>query len=278
MTGTSLVDLHLHTRCSDGVWTVERLLDEVRARKLDVFCISDHDNLDAYPIPEDLASRVIPGLEVDSHHGGHTVHILAYGVADKASPLLEALASQRLAREDRMASMVDAVRRHGIEVSLDDVRAQATGASSLGRPHLARALVKCGAVATVQDAFDRYLADDANSYVALERLTSHRAIELIRASGGVAVVAHPMRLHNDSDLPELIEQGIDGVEIIHPTADAEAQAHFLDIVRAHGLLATAGTDFHAPVEGRPIGVPFPSNQIERLREAIEARATMSFHD
>lgn len=272
MTATTLVDLHMHTRCSDGVWNVERLLEEIRARALDLFCISDHDTLDAYPLPEDLRRRAIPGLEVDSHHGGHTVHLLAYGVDDKASPLLEALCRQRSAREDRMASMVDAVRRHGIDVSLDDVRAQASGTASLGRPHLARALVACGAVTSVQDAFDRYLADDAKSYVPLERLTSARAIDLIHASCGVAVAAHPKRLHNDSDLPELIDLGIDGIEIVHPTADAQMQAQLLETARANGLLATAGTDFHAPVEGRPIGVRFPTAEIERLREALDRRA------
>ncbi|MBV8639531.1 MAG: PHP domain-containing protein [Candidatus Eremiobacteraeota bacterium] len=262
----------MHTRCSDGIWGVERLLDEVRVRDLGLFCISDHDTLDAYPLPEDLASRAIPGLEVDSHLGGHTVHLLAYGVCDKTSPLMNALCRQRSAREERMASMVDAVRRHGIDVSLDDVRAQARGTASLGRPHLARALVACGAVPSVQDAFDRYLADDANSYVALERLTAADAIALIHASCGVAIAAHPMRLRNDSDLAELIDEGIDGIEIAHPTADPQAQARLLETARANGLLSTAGTDFHAPLEGRPIGVPFPTFEIDRLREALDRRA------
>ena len=269
---TLLVDLHMHTCCSDGIWTRERLVDEVRARALDVFCISDHDTLDAYPLPADVMSRAISGLEVDSHHGGHTVHILGYGVHDKASPLLVALQKQRLAREERMSSMIEAVRTHGIEVSMSDVRAQATGAVSLGRPHLARALVKCGAVSTVQEAFDRYLADNGNAYVALERLTAAQAIDLIHLSGGVAIAAHPKRLHNESDLRELVELGLDGIEIVHPTAHPEDEALLLDTVRAHGLLATAGTDFHAPVEGRPIGVPFPAEEIDRLREAIERRA------
>jgi 3',5'-nucleoside bisphosphate phosphatase len=267
-----LIDLHLHTTCSDGVWPVQRLLDEVRRRSLDVFCISDHDSLDAYPIPEDLASRAISGLEVDSHHGGHTVHVLAYGVSDKNSPLLLALSKQRFAREERMASMVQAVRSHGIDVSMEDVRAQARGTVSLGRPHLARALVACGAVPNVQDAFNRYLADDAGAYVALERLTSARVIELIHLSGGVAIAAHPQRLHNTSDLPELIELGLDGIEIVHPTADEEMQRFLIDTVRSRGLLATGGTDFHAPVEGRPIGVRFPAVDVERLREAIDNRA------
>jgi hypothetical protein len=267
-----LIDLHLHTRCSDGIWSVERLLEEVRERSLELFCVSDHDTLDAYPLPPPLAARAIPGLEVDTHHGGHTAHVLAYGVGDKHGPLLSALRAQRLAREERMAAMVDVVRSAGIDVTLDDVRAQATGSVSLGRPHLARALVAKGAVGNVQEAFDRYLADDASAYVALERLTAERAISLIHESGGVAVAAHPKRLHHASDLGELIALGLDGIEIVHPTADASDEAAFLEVARNHGLLVTGGTDFHAPVEGRPIGIEFPEREIERLRSAIEFRA------
>ena len=267
-----LIDLHLHSRCSDGVWAIDRLLREVRERSLDLFCISDHDTLDAYPVPADLADRVIPGLEVDSHHNGHTAHILAYGVSRKDSPLLQALTTQREAREERMCAMLSRICSLGINLSLDDVRAQATGSSSLGRPHLARALVAAGAVESVQDAFDRYLADDAGAYVALERLTSERVIQLIRDSGGVSVAAHPARLRNASDLAELMELGLDGIEVVHPTADGPRAEAFLAVAQAHGLLVTGGTDFHAPVEGRPIGVPFPAREIERLREAIESRS------
>ena len=93
-----LCDLHLHTTKSDGVWTPERLFEEIRARNLQYFSITDHDCLDAYPVPEDLRDRCIPGLEVDSEHAGHTVHILAYGIEDKQSPLLQALAVQRADR------------------------------------------------------------------------------------------------------------------------------------------------------------------------------------
>ncbi len=266
------VDLHLHTRCSDGVWEPERLFEEIRVRELEAFCVSDHDNLDAYPIPPDLSSRAIPGLEVDSHHGGHTAHILAYGVADKASPLLEALHAQRKAREARMAEMVAALNTRGVAVTMDDVRTHAPGATSLGRPHLARALVTSGAVATVQEAFDRYLADDGSAYVALERLDAKQAIALIARSGGVSIVAHPLRLRDPQHLEELIALGIDGIEVAHPTADAAAQQTLCDRAAKGDLLVTGGTDFHAPVPDRPIGIPFAAGHIERLRERIGVRA------
>jgi predicted metal-dependent phosphoesterase TrpH len=261
-------DLHLHTTKSDGVWTPERLFDEIRARDLRVFCVSDHDCIEAYPMPDDLRDRCIPGLEVDSHHGGHTAHILGYGVEDKQSPLLRTLTAQREARRERMAGMIERLNGLGIGVTIEDVQAQAGTAVSLGRPHLARALVARGVVATVQEAFDRYIADEGDGFVALERLTSERIIELIHESGGVAIVAHPVRLRDPKHLAELCDFGADGVEVIHPTADEATQQELRDFAAQRNLLVTGGTDFHAPVPDREIGVELEAADVEKLREAI----------
>lgn len=263
-----LCDLHLHTTKSDGVWTPELLFEEIRARGLQYFSITDHDCVDAYPVPEDLRDRCIPGLEVDSEHAGHTVHILAYGIDDKQSPLLRALETQRQDRRRRMKGMVARLNALGIAVNIDDVVALAGGTISLGRPHLARALVAGGHAATVQEAFDRYIADDGDGYVALRRLTSAQIIELIHESGGVAVVAHPMRLRDPKHLEELFDLGVDGVEIIHPTADADTQRMLTEFARARNALITGGTDFHAPVTERPIGVDLPEAELQRLKIAV----------
>lgn len=270
-----LCDLHLHTTKSDGVRSPEELLEEVRRRNLQFFSITDHDCLEAYPVPEDLRERCIPGLEVDSHHGGHTVHMLAYGIEDKRSPLLLALAAQREDRVRRMHGMVERLNVLGIAIHIDEVVAQAAGATSLGRPHLARALVARGQVATVQEAFDLYIADEGNGYVALERLTSRRIIELIHESGGAAVVAHPMRLRDFAHIEELFELGIDGVEVLHPTADADAQSMLRQFASERNLIVTGGSDFHAPVPDRSIGVNLAESEIEAVRKAIGRRAACS---
>ncbi len=260
-----LCDLHLHTTKSDGVWAPERLFEEIRARDLLLFSITDHDCLDAYPVPDDLRERCIPGLEVDSHYDGHTAHILAYGIDDHGSPLLQALNAQRADRRRRMEGMVARLNVLGIAIAMEDVVAQAAAASSLGRPHLARALVAKGHVTTVQEAFDRYIADDGDGYIALERLSSDRIIELIHESGGVAVVAHPMRLREAAHLEELYKLGADGIEVVHPTADADAQQMLREFASARKLLVTGGTDFHAPVAGRRIGVEMAEEQLTGLR-------------
>lgn len=266
-----LVDFHMHTTCSDGVFEPQRLFAEIRERGLEAFSVSDHDTLDAYPMPDDLASRAIRGLEVDTHHGGHTTHLLAYGAIDAESPLMKELHQQRIARQTRMQAMIERCTALGLDVTMNDVRAQATHGSSLGRPHLARALVAKGAVSTVQEAFDRYLADEGDGYVALERLTAERAVALIHQSRGVVIVAHPKRLRKPEHLGELIALGVDGIEILHPTADESDSAHFAAIARANGLLVTGGTDFHAPVEGRPLGVELDADDVRALRNAVESR-------
>jgi predicted metal-dependent phosphoesterase TrpH len=261
----------MHTTCSDGVWSPQRLFDEIRARRLEAFCVSDHDNLDAYPLPSDIASLAIPGLEVDSHHGGHTAHLLAYGVSDDQSPLLLALRRQRDARLERMGAMVQRCNELGLDVTMEDVRAQAKSAVSLGRPHLARALLERGLVSSVQEAFDRYLADEGEGYVPLDRLTAREAIDLIRLSGGVAVVAHPKRLRAPEHLAELIDAGVDGIEVVHPTADARDGAAYTSLARERGLLLTGGSDFHAPVPGRQIGIELAADDVRSLRDAIARR-------
>jgi predicted metal-dependent phosphoesterase TrpH len=221
---------------------------------------------------------VIPGLEVDSEHDGHTVHILAYGIADRESPLLRALAAQRADRLRRMEGMVQRLQVLGLNVHIDDVIAQSAGATSLGRPHLARALVAKGYVDTVQEAFDRYIADDGDGYVALKRLTSGEIIALIHGSGGVAVIAHPLRLRSASHVEELITLGVDGIEVMHPTADEQAQDRLRSIAAEHNLIVTGGTDFHAPVAGREIGVEMRDEDVEALRDAIARRVNRSLEN
>lgn len=243
------------------------MFEEVRARDLQFFSITDHDCVDAYPVPEDLRSRCIPGLEVDSQHGGHTVHLLAYGIEEQRSPLLQALKTQREDRRRRMEDMVGRLNLLGVEVAIEDVVAQAAGASSLGRPHLARALVVKGHVQTVQEAFDRFIADDGDGYVALERLSSAQIIDLIHASGGVAAVAHPVRLREAAHLEELHALGVDGIEVIHPTADAQAERELREFAVARGLLVTGGSDFHAPAE-KTIGVEFEQEAVAMLRSRL----------
>lgn len=267
-----LVDLQMHTTCSDGAWPRERLFDEIRAKNLELFSVTDHDTIAAYPVPDDLAPRCVPGLEVDTEHAGHTVHLLAYGVSDDASPLLAALTKQRVEREARMRAIVERMNGLGVDVSYEDVRAQVKGGSSIGRPHIARALVAGGVVSTVQEAFDKYLADGEKGFVKLKRLSSGEIVDLIHRSAGICVIAHPKRLHEPQHLEELYRCGADGVEVVHPTATPQDEQALFAFADERGLVTTGGSDFHAPDTHPPIGVHFARERIDRFLERVAAIA------
>jgi predicted metal-dependent phosphoesterase TrpH len=267
-----LVDLQMHTSCSDGAWTRERIFDEIRTRALELFSVTDHDSIAAYPVPDDLAGRCVPGLEVDTEHAGHTVHLLAYGISDETCPLLTALSQQRREREVRMRAIVERMNGLGVSVSYADVLAEVKGGSSVGRPHLARALVAKGIVSNVQEAFDTYLADGERGFVKLKRLTSREIIELIHASGGICVIAHPKRLRSPDHLQEIYELGADGVEVVHPTATPEDERHLYAFADERRLVTTGGSDFHAPDTHPPLGVHMAKERIDRFLERVAAIA------
>ena len=269
------VDFHMHTTVSDGVWTPSELFAYIRKASLEAFSITDHDTMDVYPLPDDLASRCIPGMEVDTKCMGQTTHLLVYGITSPTAPLLEHLRAQRAARRVRMEAMIERLRAKGIPVTMDLVEAEAGKAASLGRPHLGRVLVKLGVVSQLQEAFDKYIADDQDDYVALDRLESPQAIELAHASGAVVSIAHPCRLRDPKMLDFLRESGVDGIEVVHPSADEDARRMFTEYARAHGLLVTGGSDFHAPAPDYAPGIEFEAEHVERLREAVErARAAV----
>ena len=241
----------------------------LRASAIETFSITDHDTMDVYPLPDDLAAKSIPGMEVDTKCEGSTSHLLVYGIRGKDAPLLDRLRAQREARRGRMERIVDKLRASGIGVSMFDVEEQAGAAQSLGRPHLARALVKLGVVPDVQTAFDRYIADDKDGFVSLERLESADAIRLAHESGAVVSVAHPKRLREPRLLDVLRNEGVDGVEVIHPSADPAAAADFRDYAVRYGLLVTGGSDFHAPSPGYEPGVSsLTAEDVDRLLEAV----------
>lgn len=267
-----LVDLHLHTTVSDGVWPPEQLFAHLRALPIELCSVTDHDTMDAYPLPADVAAKAISGMEVDTKCDGATAHLLVFGISSPAAPLLLRLAAQREARRERMAAMVERLQRVGLSVTMQDVEAQAGSAASLGRPHLARALVKLGSVSSVQEAFDKHIADDRGEFVSLDRLESGEAIELAHASGAVVSAAHPCRLRAPASLERLCALGIDAIEVVHPTANGAAQQELFEVARAHRLAVTGGSDFHAPGPSMP-GIELAREHVTRLLEALERLAS-----
>jgi predicted metal-dependent phosphoesterase TrpH len=265
----ALVDFHMHTTVSDGVWTPARLFEHIRARGMELFSITDHDTMDVYPVPGDMRAACVPGMEVDTKCNGVTAHLLVYGIRSKDAPLLLHLRGQREARKARMQEMVTSLQTQGMAITMNDVERQAGSAASVGRPHLARALVERGIVSTVQEAFDRYISDEGDAYVALARLESRDAIALAHESAAIVSIAHPARFKAPATIDVLREAGADAIEAVHPSADAAFESQIRSYAHKYGLLVTGGSDFHAPAPGYEPGVTLSERDVDRFVEKIQ---------
>jgi predicted metal-dependent phosphoesterase TrpH len=228
--------------------------------------------MDAYPVPGDLQSRCVTGLEVDTYGFEQTIHVLGYGVSPN-SPLVSRLRAQQRERLLRAKSIIERLNGLGIDLTLDQVQSFAGTSKSIGRPHIARALVSAGYCHELQEAFDKYLADGEIAFVPLQRLSTIDAIDLIHEGGGIAVLAHPRRLRDQDLLPDICRL-FDGLELVHPSAGADYQHELIELINAHNLIATGGTDFHARPNDPMIGINFPTDRLnlflERVLENVSA--------
>ncbi len=271
-------DLHLHTYHSDGTFSPEEVVQRAKALRLATIGITDHDTVEGIPAAQQAAGQeveVIPGAELTVAFKDRELHILGYGLRIKDPTLVAFLSQMQAYRVDRIQAMIDRLRQHGVSVTLEEVRAIA-GKGSLGRPHLAEALVKRGAVSSLEEAFQRYIGDHAPYFVKGATLTVPKAVELIRGAGGVTVLAHPHRIVEDAWLPELVAAGIQGIEVYHSDHSATVAQRYRRIAQAHHLLVTGGSDCHGfrRSRGPLIGsVNVPYEIVERLKGAMAS----SFH-
>ena len=240
-----IVDFHSHTYESDGTLSPQALADFMGERRVEIFSISDHDTLSAYGKFEPKnGARVVTGMEINTTYRENEVHILGYGVKLDHAPLLEMMERNRSARRVRAQRMVDQLRAAGYSITLADIEREATDAKAFGRPHVAKALIRLGQVPDVDYAFRHLLTHGKPGYVPSLYVTPAGAIEAIKAAGGIPVLAHPGRLKDRSLIEHLIEQGVEGLEVFYPKHDAEDRAAFKATAERHGLVMTAGNDFH----------------------------------
>ncbi len=193
------VDFHSHTLESDGTLAPAELVERMRARGVSWFSITDHDTTRAYDAVDAPGQHVVPGIEINTTWDGSDVHILGYGVPTGPSPLADVLERNRAHRRERVETMVAALNRAGYPVTSAQVLAESGGGHALGRPHVAKALVRGGLVRDVAAAFRDLLSAGRPGYVPSLHITPHEAIEVVRASGGVPVLAHPGRLGRPGD-------------------------------------------------------------------------------
>ncbi len=269
-------DLHLHTVHSDGTYQPADLVASARRHELAAIALTDHDTLEgcAEVGAEARAAGLdfVVGTEITAGLDGRELHILGYLVDPAHAGLSAELERAQSIRQARVREMVQRLNQAGVDISLEKVLEHAR-CKAPGRPHVARALVAHGACSSLDVAFERYLKKDRPGWVPKEKIGAARAIELIHAAGGVAVLAHPGLNHDDSVVGKLVAFGLDGLECHHPKHSNNATARYLAMAAQLGLVVTGGSDCHGRVNNRPTmgSIKVPVSHVQDLRARREAR-------
>lgn len=269
-------DLHTHTSFSDGTETPDRVIELAMQAGLSAIAITDHDTLEGLPQAEAAARQhgveLIPGIEMSASMDAIEVHLLGYWLNAAHPGLQQHLSEQQARRMNRAREMVTRLQRMGLQVTAEEVFALA-GEGTVGRPHVARALLNRGYVSTMAEAFERYLGPKGPAFVPGSPLPPSRILQVIREASGVPVLAHPVYLKDDTLIDGLVEQGLAGLEVYHSSHTPELIQRYEQIAKRLHLLATGGSDYHGNAkEGAAIGaVKVPYALVEGLKQWVVAR-------
>ena len=249
-------DLHIHSFHSDGIYAPSRVVEMAAAAGLSAMALTDHDTVDGVEEAVRAAPagfEVIAGLELSSVYRGREIHLLVYHL-DQRDPavkaFLEPLREDRRLRAERIVARLNA---SGVAVTMAEVIeiAGAGGvAAAIGRPHIADAIVRHGAARDIDDAFVRYLRRGQPGYVARACVPVSDAVAFVHARGAALVVAHPALNLGESDTEALAREGLDGIEVWHPSHSEDQRGRLLRMTSRLGILATGGSDYHGPGRNR----------------------------
>ena len=257
------IDLHIHSTASDGTLHPSEIISMAQRLSLSAISITDHDTIDgskeavAFGIPPSV--KFLTGVEVsvsplDDFYSTGSMHILGYAFNPEDPVLNQALEKLRLARKNRNPKIIERLNALGIKISINEVIHEFDVKGQLGRPHIARFMVKKGFAESIDDAFKKYLGNGKPAYVDKYRLTCAKAIEIILGAGGVPVLAHPkvLQLKQNDQLETLVlklaQMGLKGIEAYYPEHNPDDTALYIKLARRNGLLLTGGTDFHGSLK------------------------------
>jgi predicted metal-dependent phosphoesterase TrpH len=273
------IDLHTHSTASDGIYAPAELLQRAKDIGLRIVALTDHDSTgglqEAVQEAGKLDIDLIPGIEINTDVAGGEVHVLGYFLEYERPAFQDVLKVLRDARVLRGQRMVELLNEQGIAVSWERVREIARG--SVGRPHVAQALMEAGYVQSIGEAFDKYIGKGCYAYVPRYKLTPVDAVRFIASANGLPVIAHPLELPGLEELrnwlPELCDAGMVGLETYYgPYTDEEVQV-LRALADTYHLISTGGSDFHGPgIHPTPLGgrhVPFEA--VERLKAGAAKR-------
>lgn len=276
---SATADFHLHSTASDGVHSPTWVMEDAAARGVRVLSLTDHDTTaglaEARAAAERLGLRFVPGLELSTDHGSADVHLLGFGIDETDRALQDFLAWLRDGRIGRTHRMVQILAEMGAPIAVERVFAIA-GEATVGRPHVARALMEAGHVANVQEAFDRFIGNGQPADVPREKLSPREAIAHIHRAGGQAFVAHAIFI--GEDYPAVVEQfaewGLDGIETYYKHYTAEQIEDHRALGVRLGLALSGGSDYHGlgNPDDRDIGdFPFPQEAVDAFLTFLESR-------
>jgi predicted metal-dependent phosphoesterase TrpH len=257
------IDLHSHTRCSDGGLTPEALIDRAVNFQIDILAITDHDTVAALDIAKDyiveknIPLKLVNGIEISTAWHGYEIHIVGLNIDQKNPALTALIAEQQLARENRATSMGEKLTKCGFDNIYQQAKALA-GDGSITRAHFAKVLLQQGHVDNLQKAFDKYIGKGQRAFVKPQWCSIEQAIAAIHAAGGSAVMAHPVRYDMSTKwLRRLVvqfkEDGGDGLEIVLPQMGNEQRKLMLSFCLEYDLHASMGSDFHYPSKWSDLG-------------------------
>lgn len=238
-------DLHVHSSYSDGNMSVKELLDHAKTKKLDIIAVTDHDNLESSKDIDELNDNVLllKGVELSTYHNDENIHILGYFYNNQITTgeVLKFLEELKDNRDKRIYKIINKLKELcNITIDYKDVSKFADGA--LGRVHVAKAIMeKYGC--TMNEAFDRYIGNNAKAYVATTHFDSKDAISFLHKNNAIAVIAHPKHIKKN-DVLDIVKLGVDGIEVYYPEHDYDDINCYLDIAHKYNLLITGGSDFH----------------------------------
>lgn len=272
--GVKFADLHLHSLFSDSTYTPQELILEASKQKLCAIALVDHDTVDGIEVTKDAAKskdiEVLPGIELTAEYDGLEIHILGYLIDYKNKELLEELDYLKKNRIERIYKMTDKLKDMGINLKPETVF-EIAKKGTVGRLHVARAMVKEGWLGSVSEAFRKYIGDKSPAYVCGFKFSVEAAIKLIKKVGGIPVLAHPYSMNRDELIPQFFDYGLMGLEVYYPEHTQSMINFYLSLAQKFNLLITGGSDCHgaAKPEAKIGSVKIPYALVEKLKQAKE---------
>lgn len=272
ITKSKYADLHLHTNFSDGKLSPEQIVLKAKCSGLSAIAITDHDTIDgldpAIREGKKYNIEIIPGIELSAETDAEEVHILGFFVDCYSQDLRNKINELVESRRKRIIMMIDNLSDIGIKLEYETVLNNINPVS-IGRPHLAYALVEKGYVSTISEAFDKFLNSNSPIYIAKQKLYPAEAIKIIIKAGGIPVLAHPGYLQQNM-LDELVSFGLMGLEAFHPCLDIQISNYYCELAKKYNLLITGGSDYHGFSESKiSIGkIRLPYKYIEDMKKLI----------